>query len=183
MGLRFVVARPQDCAALASGDLDWIWEVADNLGRPVSFGAPPSLLPAIGAVAQRFPRARFMLDHLGVGPFDKLPGAMDHVEALISLAALSNFALKASATPSMSNQDYPFADVGPFLERLFHAFGRDRLFWGTDITRMPIPLEACVSQFTEHLPWLTSDDIARVMGTALCDWLSWPVAAANPSKI
>ena len=118
-----------------------------------------------------------MIDHLGVGPFDKLPSAMDHLDDLIALAALPNLALKASAPPSMSNLDYPFADVDPYLERLFHAYGPDRLFWGTDITRMHIPLRACVTQFTEHLPWLKGDDLVRVMGAGLCDWLSWPMPA------
>jgi hypothetical protein len=27
--------------------------------------------------------------------------------------------------------------------------------------------------FTEELPWLKGDDLERVMGRALCDWIGW----------
>ena len=30
-----------------------------------------------------------------------------------------------------------------------------RMFWGTDITRMPCSWRKCVTMFTEELPWLS----------------------------
>ena len=48
-----------------------------------------------------------------------------------------------------------------------------RMFWGTDITRMPCPWRPCVTLFTEELPWLNGRDLELVMGRAICDWLGW----------
>jgi hypothetical protein len=31
----------------------------------------------------------------------------------------------------------------------------------------------CIHHFTEHLPWLKSEDSEWVMGRALCEWLGW----------
>ena len=53
------------------------------------------------------------------------------------------------------------------------AFGSDRFFWGTDITRMPRSYRQCVTMFTEELPWLKGHDLERVMGQAVCDWIGW----------
>jgi hypothetical protein len=53
------------------------------------------------------------------------------------------------------------------------AFGPERMFWGTDITRMPIPWRQGVTMFTEELPWLSARDRELIMGRALCAWLGW----------
>ena len=55
----------------------------------------------------------------------------------------------------------------------FDAFGPDRMFWGTDITRMPCSWRQCVTVFTEELPWLKGRDLDLVMGEALCNWVGW----------
>ena len=59
------------------------------------------------------------------------------------------------------------------LHRLYDAFGPERWFWGTDITRMPCPWRQCVTLFTEELPWLRGRDLELVMGRAICDWIGW----------
>ena len=61
----------------------------------------------------------------------------------------------------------------------FDAFGPDRCFWGTDITRMPCSWRQCVTMFTEELPWLRGRDLERVMGAAIVDWLGWKRPAAR----
>jgi hypothetical protein len=38
------------------------------------------------------------------------------------------------------------------LHRCFDAFGPERMFWGTDITRMHCTWRQCVTLFTEELP-------------------------------
>ena len=49
----------------------------------------------------------------------------------------------------------------------------ERMFWGTDITRMPCSWRQCVAMFTEGLPWLSAGDKELIMGRALCGWLDW----------
>jgi hypothetical protein len=39
-----------------------------------------------------------------------------------------------SASPVLSSEPYPFRDVQPYLKRVFEAFGRERCYWGTDLT-------------------------------------------------
>jgi len=60
-----------------------------------------------------------------------------------------------------------------FIRQIYDAFGPQRCFWGTDITRMPCPYRQCVTMFTEELPWLQGRDKELVMGEAICDWLGW----------
>lgn len=175
LGLRFVVMQPEVIRALGDGGLDWLWRIANDRAIPVALILPKPILPAVGPLADRFPRIRFMLDHLNVGPFEKLPGAMDHIDTLVALAAHPNIAMKASATPSMSNEAYPFRDVSPHLERIFRAYGAQRMFWGTDMTRMQITLPECIAMFTDHLPWLRGGDLDAVMGLAVRDWVGWPM--------
>ena len=68
------------------------------------------------------------------------------------------------------------ANCPDFVDR--KAFGPDRSFWGTDITRMPCSYRQCVTMFTEELPWLKGHDLDRVMGGAIVDWLGWKRPAA-----
>ena len=64
-----------------------------------------------------------------------------------------------------SDAAYPFRDIHDGLHRIFDAFGPNRFFWGTDITRMPCSYRQCVTMFTEELPWLKGNDLELVMGT------------------
>jgi predicted TIM-barrel fold metal-dependent hydrolase len=87
-----------------------------------------------------------------------------------------------SGAPSYSSQAYPFKSIHGYLRQIFEAFGPDRAFWGTDITRMPCSYRQCVTMFTEELPWLKGRDLERVMGGAIIDWLGWKRPAAGGSK-
>ena len=68
---------------------------------------------------------------------------------------------------------YPFRSFHEHLHRCFDAFGPERMFWGTDITRMPCSWRQCVTVFTEELSWLKGRDLELVMGEALCNWVGW----------
>ena len=173
LGLRFVLMQPQIVDALKKRRLDWVWRVANDLSRPVALILPKPLLPLVDDLATRFPQINFLIDHLNIGPHDTLPAATNHLDALCALAQRPNIGIKASASASMSNEAYPFRDVSPVLERVFQAFGPDRMFWGTDFTRMTISLRQCVEVFTQHLEWLQGEDLEKVMGLAVCKWLNW----------
>jgi hypothetical protein len=66
---------------------------------------------------------------------------------------------QASGMPSLSTESYPFRDLHPHVRTLVDAFGPGRTFWGTDLTRMPCTYYECITLFTEHLPWLTGEDL------------------------
>ena len=69
--------------------------------------------------------------------------------------------------------------IHPHLRQVYDAFGPQRMFWGTDITRMPCSWKQCVTQFTEELPWLTGHDLELVMGRAFCDWIGWKLPGTD----
>ena len=71
------------------------------------------------------------------------------------------------------SKKYPYADTFPWVRRVYDAFGPDRFFWGTDITRMPCTYRQCVTFFTEELPWLEGEDLDKVMGRGLAKWIGW----------
>jgi len=88
---------------------------------------------------------------------------------------LPNVAVKASALPAYSSHDYPYYNLHPYLRRVFEAFRPRRMFWGTDLTRLPCTYRQAITLFTEELPWLSGDDQEWVMGRGICDWLGWPL--------
>jgi len=92
---------------------------------------------------------------------------------LLALAKFPNVAVKATGQPGYAEDAYPFRSCHRHLHRCFDAFGPERMFWGTDITRMPCSWRQCVTVFTEELPWLQGRDLDLVMGEAVCNWVGW----------
>ena len=153
---------------------DWFWQTVAEQDIPVMLHAPGDMA-GVFALATRHPDVRFAVDHLGIGRSVRGSAAFAHIDELLALAKLPNVSIKLSTLPIFSAQPYPYADTHDTLHRLFDAFGPRRLFWGSDLSRLPCSYHLCVSLFTEELPWLRGADLASVMGGALCDWLGWPL--------
>jgi hypothetical protein len=81
--------------------------------------------------------------------------AMEHMPELITLARHPNVAVKATGAPGYCSGSHPFRSMHPYLRQIHDAFGPARMFWGTDITKMPCPWRQCVTMLTEELPWLS----------------------------
>jgi hypothetical protein len=60
----------------------------------------------------------------------------------------------------------------PHIRRVVDTFGPSRVFWGTDLTRLPCTYRQAVTLFTEELG-LSAAEKALVMGEGVCDWLGW----------
>src|SRR5918911_1678560 len=175
LGLRYGFLQEPMRGWLADGTLDWLWAAAERAGVPIAMLATDSL-PAIGRIAERHPGLRLAIDHLGGrGGTTTLKddAAMTHMPELVALAKYPNVAVKATGAPGYSAEAYPYPTMQKYLRRIFDAFGPHRMFWGTDITKMPCSWRQCVTMFTEELPWLGADDKRLVMGEALCAWWGW----------
>ncbi|CAH0299638.1 amidohydrolase [Roseomonas sp. CECT 9278] len=157
---------------LRDGSIDWIFRQAEADGLPLMLFVNEDF-EAVGLIAQRHPGLRLVLDHLGAHVERRGAAAFEHLDGVLRLARLGNVAVKASALPCAADDAYPFRSVEPFLKAAFYAFGPQRVFWGSDLTRLPCDYRASVTMFTEHLPWLAGADRAAVMGEALCRWLGW----------
>ena len=175
LGLRYVFLHEPEKQRLADGALEWLWTAVEEAGVPVSCLATDSLT-VLGEVARRHPGLRLTIDHLGGrGGLTTLKDheAMVHMPELLKLAELPNVAVKATGAPGYSGEAYPFPIMRSYLKQIFDAFGPNRMFWGTDITKMPCSWRECVAMFTEELPWLNAEDKRLIMGRAICDWWGW----------
>jgi predicted TIM-barrel fold metal-dependent hydrolase len=172
LGLRYALVRPEQQNWHADGTMDWLWPAAERAGLPIALLAN-RFFPLVAEIAQRHPGLRLIIDHLGTTRGGKDDAAFSKNAELCALAKYPNVAVKATGAPSYSTGAYPYRSIHDQLQRIFDAFGPDRFFWGTDITRMPCSYRQCITMFTEELPWLTGSDLDRVMGQALCDWIGW----------
>jgi len=179
LGLRYGFLADPARQWLRDGTLDWLWAAAENADVPIAALATDSLTE-LGRIAERHPGLRLTIDHLGGrGGTTTLKdaAAMTHIPQLLALARFPNVAVKATGVPHYSSEPYPFPALHTFLRQVYDAFGPDRMFWGTDITKMPCSWRQCVTMFTEELPWLSEDDKRLIMGEALCAWWGWNRAA------
>ena len=172
LGLRFTMLQPHQQSWPTDGTMEWLWPAAEAAGLPVGLAAG-NFLPVVGQVAERFPRLRLIVDHMGRSGGAKDDAAWASLPDLLALAKHPNVAVKASGAPSYSSEAYPYKNIHDHLHRIYDAFGPDRMFWGTDITRMPCPWKQCITMFTEELPWLSESDQELIMGQALCNWINW----------
>lgn len=175
LGLRYGFLHDPARQLLADGAYDWLFAAAEKAGVPVATLATDSLA-VLGRIAERHPGLRLTIDHLGGrGGLTTLKDAeaMTHIPELLKLAKLPNVAVKATGAPGYSAEVYPFPKMQTYLRQIFDAFGPSRVFWGTDITKMPCSWRQCVTMFTEELPWLNEQDKQLVMGDALCVWWGW----------
>ena len=172
LGLRWALVLPSQATWHEDGTMDWVWPAAERAGTPIATMAG-RFLPKFREIAERHPHLRLIIDHLGLVRSAKDEAAFGTLEELLTLAKLPNVAIKATGAPGYSTHEYPFRNLHDGLHRIFDAYGPDRFFWGTDITRMPCSYRQCVTMFTEELPWLRGRDLEQVMGRGVANWIGW----------
>jgi predicted TIM-barrel fold metal-dependent hydrolase len=175
LGLRYMFLGEPARSRLHDGTLDWLWTEAERAGVPIAVLATDSLRD-IGEIAERHAGLRLTIDHMGGRGGNttlKDSAAMTHMPELLALSRYPNVAVKATGAPGYSSEAYPFPAMHTYLREIYDSFGPSRMFWGTDITKMPCSWHQCVTMFTEELPWLTGEDKTLVMGEAICGWWGW----------
>lgn len=174
LGLRFALHTPLLERPFVSGELDWVWHEAEASGVPVMVLVPHRLMASIARVAERHPDLKLVMDHLGLvhGKDDE---AFAGLGELLALAKYPNVAAKASIMPFYTDDKYPFKKLHPHIRRVFDAFGPKRLFWGSDLSRLPCTYRQGVTMFSEEIPWLSSEDKEWIMGRGVCEWLGWKI--------
>jgi L-fuconolactonase len=90
------------------------------------------------ALIRRHPDVQIVIDHLGLvqphePPVPKEPWA--ELPKVLTLAKLSNVAIKISGACTLSHQPFPYNDIWDPVCRVIDTFGIDRCLWGTDWTR------------------------------------------------
>jgi predicted TIM-barrel fold metal-dependent hydrolase len=182
LGFRYTFNEPHQKGWWTDGSLDWFWKAAEKARLPIGLLASGENIKVLGRIAERHPGLKLHIDHIGRGggrADKKDDAAYANLDEMLALAKLPNVAVKLSGAPSTSSQPYPYKNVHDYLRQIVEAFGPERCFWGTDITRMPCSYRQCVTMFTEEMPWLKGRALEQLMGAAFVAWLGWkrPVTA------
>ena len=140
--------------------------------KPLALAAS-AIIPSVGQVAEKNPEVKLIIDHLGRAGGKTDAECFANLPDMLALAKYPNVAIKATGAPSYSSEAYPFRSIHDYIHQIYDAFGPERMFWGTDITRMPCTWRQCITFFTEELSFLSESDKDLIMGRALCNWLGW----------
>jgi predicted TIM-barrel fold metal-dependent hydrolase len=165
---------------LKDGTSDWYWPAAEKYRIPTTLRlSGGEAIDHIGAVAERHPNLPLVIDHLGTQHRSGGPKGVDIDDAafayqphLLKLAKLKNVAIKASGATDYSSQPYPHENIHKYLREIYDHFGPERMFWGSDMSRLRGSYRECVTMFTEAMPWLSQSDKELIMGKAYCKWFN-----------
>jgi L-fuconolactonase len=122
------------------------WAAAEELDLPVAVFAPGGL-DRVVRVAERHPRLRLIVDHLGLDLYGAQPFA--EFPLLRELAPLERVRVKVSGLVETSAEAFPFRDVHERLAQAVELFGSERLIWGSNY---PVVLNRC--SYAESLEYL-----------------------------
>lgn len=173
LGVRLTFARGVERRWLEDGTAEWFWREAERLNLAVMVFAP-GRSEALEGIARRFPSIRLIVDHLGI-PTDASGQPLDQwIRPLLKLSELPNVSVKASALPCAVSEPYPFPTARRVVRKVTSEFGASRVFWGSDLTRLPCAYEDAVNFLREGAEILTDQELRMVMGEGLAAALRWP---------
>ena len=173
LGMRFSFHIPVLQQPLLDGKYDWVWNEAEKQDIRLMILVPQNMVRAIDDVAARYPGLRIVMDHMALTsgkPFDE---TFRDFDKLLPIARRPNVAVKASALPCYSAEPYPFTRVQAYARKMYEAFGPRRTFWGSDLSRSPVPYRQQIDMWLNDAPWLKDEDKEWVMGRGICEWLGW----------
>jgi L-fuconolactonase len=173
LALQLTFQTPLFQKPLIDGEIDWLWAAAERAGLPLTIYLPNALMPVIDRVARAHPGLSIVINHFGLTGSRRDDDAFTDFANLLALGKCPNVAVKASCLPFYTTQPYPFRNLHDPIRKAYDAFGPKRLFWGTDLSRLPCSYRQGVTLFTEELPWLTPSDQEWIMGRGICEWLGW----------
>jgi predicted TIM-barrel fold metal-dependent hydrolase len=121
-----------------NGEFERLYTYCEKYNVPLFFsthGQANLMEPVI----QAHPGLTVVIDHLGLAQAPVSPKATATWEKLPNIVALAkypNVHVKFCGGPTFSKEPYPHKDIWPNLHQIINAFTPDRLFWGSDFTRM-----------------------------------------------
>ena len=173
LGIRMTFHLPKWSRWLEDDTLQWFWNGCERLGIPLMIFVP-GLVEKVPAVAERYPGLVLILDHMARKSDLRDDECFADLDKLLDLARYPNLFVKTSAAPCYTTQPYPYANLEPYLRRIYDRFGPRRLMWGSDFTRLPCTYQECLDHFRFELDFLAADDKEWILGRTLSRTLKWP---------
>jgi predicted TIM-barrel fold metal-dependent hydrolase len=147
-----------------------LWQRAEKLSSVFNFFIAPQQLPALGKLAHEHPGVRVIVDHLSqidLGVDDPEPD----FRSLLAMAKHANVWVKVSELSSVAkSRTYPFRDAYPYVQRVYEAFGPDRLLFGTGYPgsaraayKRPT-LDQEIALIDKEIPFFTAEDRSKILG-------------------
>ena len=155
---------------LASGEADAVFCLAAERGLIVSLGGSPVWQADLRKLARRHPHVPVLCHALGViRAADGLESA--GLAEVLASADVPNIFVKVAGFPYCAERDwdYPWSEVVAVFERIFEAYGPERLCWGSDF---PASTRFCTFRQSlevvrSHCPFLSPHDLRLVLGETL----------------
>ena len=174
-GTRLTFHRPIDKQWMVDGTADWYWPYAEEHNIKTMLHAP-HWKREVGAIAQKRPGLRLIFDHMGIMTNEKDDAIGPWVEETTKLNSYPNIYVKVSSIPGYSTQPFPAKNLDRYVHSMVKAFGPERCFWGTDITRLMhnkhLTYKDTIEHFTKHLGF-TTEQLEWIMGKGICECLEW----------
>jgi predicted TIM-barrel fold metal-dependent hydrolase len=168
-----------------NGEFERLYTYCEQYNVPLFFsthGQANLMEPVI----QAHPGLTIVIDHLGLAQSPVSPketASWEKLPNLLALAKYPNVHVKFCGAPTLSNEAFPFNDVWPYLHQIIDAFTPDRLFWGSDYTRMrhfnqkPFGdwwYYSDVLNYIRDTNELSASDKEKILGGAIRKVLRWP---------
>ena len=151
-----------------------LWEEIAGLDVVIQFHLRAEQADQVATLAARYPHLRLIIDHMGYPQVQADPALFDPI---VELARYDNVCFKLSDVAGRAQQPFPYADVHPFIQRLFNAFGANRTVWGTGHPghhRQKHNWPSLADELRlirEGLPFLSTRDKEQILGeTAAALW-------------
>lgn len=147
-----------------------LWEKAEELGAVFNFFIATSQLPKLEEMIRDFRRVPVIIDHMARINL-KVADPLPEFKKLLALARYPNVWVKTSELSVNSPSGrYPFADVFPWVRRMYDAFGPDRMLWGTGFpgaTRAQDGRPSLTEELNlirKEIPFFTAEDREKILG-------------------
>lgn len=127
-GIRLAPNTDPETRWLDDPSQDALWETAADTSATIGLLINWRQLPQADVMARRHPGVHVVIDHLGSPDYQD----PDSLNNLLSLADRPNVFVKLSGYPNGTHAAYPYQQAHPLIERVFRAYGAQRLMWGTD---------------------------------------------------
>ena len=129
MGTRLTFHRPIDRNWMIDGTNDWYWPLAEELGIRTMVHAP-IWKTELGAIADRHPGLRIIIDHMGIMARCVDDAIGYWVSETAGLADHPNIYVKVSAIPGYSTEPFPNLNIAKYVREMVDKMGPAALLLG-----------------------------------------------------